>query len=43
MSDSEWCKRVEQINWVLRYTGVIEVKQKDLELEHQEEIDIIGE
>lgn len=26
MSDSEWCKRLEQINWVLKYTGQIEFK-----------------
>lgn len=43
MSDSEWARRSEQINWVLRYTGVVEVKQKDLELEHKEEIELIGE
>ena len=42
MSDSEWCRRSEQINRVLRYTGVIEVKRKDLELEHQEEIETLG-
>lgn len=23
MDDDEWCSKVEQINWVLRYTGVI--------------------
>lgn len=43
MTDSEWARRSEQINWVLRYTGVVEVKQKDLELEHKEEIELIGE
>jgi hypothetical protein len=25
MTDTEWCRRVEQINWVLEFTGQREV------------------
>lgn len=27
MSDSAWCKSVAQVNWILKYTGVIQPKK----------------
>lgn len=33
MSDSEYAKRIEQIHWAMKFTGVIQVKA-----EHEEQL-----
>ncbi len=31
MTDNEWCRRVEQVSWVLKFSGQIQVKAEDEE------------